>query len=383
MWVASCVLLTFPSSAQTSRAGLVAREQEAKSRHLGVEGPSRTERFVVWAESSPLFGTTSGPYPWSRNIHPGTGVGVGAGYVQRGGRGARMNGVGGASLEGSWLVRFDARTPTMADGRLFFAVAGSHVRAENLAFRGLGPGSTRDASLHYDYRPTSLGASAVFHPARRLELSGGYERLSLDSRTSTPDPAAIAPGVGEELSYDVMRLGAGLDWRPSPDYATRGGSHHVSWSWYRESRDHPFAFRRVDYEGTQQVPFLREQFVLAGRVLATLTDAKSGEDVPVPLMPTLGGAETLRGFKTQRFTDRNRLLLTGEYRWRPSRYVDMAAFVDAGRVAARRGDLDLSNLETDWGLGARMHGPERTLFRAEVAKSREGWRGNLAGGKVF
>ena len=54
------------------------------------------------------------------------------------------------------------------------------------------------------------------------------------------------------------------------------------------------------------------------------------------LAPFLGSGSTLRGFANRRFTDRNRMLLTGEYRWRPSRYLDMALFMDAGQVAADR-----------------------------------------------
>ena len=43
----------------------------------------------------------------------------------------------------------------------------------------------------------------------------------------------------------------------------------------------------------------------------------------------------LRGYPSWRFRDRNRLLLTGEYRWTAGQFVDMALFVDAGKVAAR------------------------------------------------
>jgi outer membrane translocation and assembly module TamA len=52
----------------------------------------------------------------------------------------------------------------------------------------------------------------------------------------------------------------------------------------------------------------------------------------------------------------------------------MAVFIDAGKVAERRSDLKLSNLETDWGIGARLHGPAFTALRVELARSREGWR---------
>ena len=77
------------------------------------------------------------------------------------------------------------------------------------------------------------------------------------------------------------------------------------------------------------------------------------------------------------------MLLTGEYRWRPSRYLDMALFIDAGQVAADRRDLDLDKFDVDWGIGARFHGPSFTAFRVEVARGREGIRLVFAGSQPF
>jgi outer membrane translocation and assembly module TamA len=47
-------------------------------------------------------------------------------------------------------------------------------------------------------------------------------------------------------------------------------------------------------------------------------------------------------------------------------------FYDAGKVAARRADLDLDGLKSDYGFGVRFHGPFATPLRIEVAKSPEG-----------
>jgi len=62
----------------------------------------------------------------------------------------------------------------------------------------------------------------------------------------------------------------------------------------------------------QLVPLVREQFVLAGRALMTFTQADDGDQVPVMMSPFLGSGSTLRGYSNRRFTDRNRVLLTGE-----------------------------------------------------------------------
>jgi hypothetical protein len=55
-------------------------------------------------------------------------------------------------------------------------------------------------------------------------------------------------------------------------------------------------------------------------------------------------------------------------------FVDMALFYDAGKVTARRGDLDFDNLKSNVGVGVRFHAPQTTLLRIELAKGDEGFR---------
>jgi hypothetical protein len=80
----------------------------------------------------------------------------------------------------------------------------------------------------------------------------------------------------------------------------------------------------------------------------------------------------LRGFSPWRFRDRNRVVFTGEYRWTAGPFVDMAIFMDAGKVAPRLADLNLRDLETSRGVGVNFHTPSATITRVEVARSREG-----------
>ena len=80
----------------------------------------------------------------------------------------------------------------------------------------------------------------------------------------------------------------------------------------------------------------------------------------------------MRGYQPWRFRDRNRLLLSGEYRWTAGSYLDMALFVDAGKVAPRLADLNLHDLTTSFGIGASLHTPMSTVTRIELARTREG-----------
>ena len=66
-----------------------------------------------------------------------------------------------------------------------------------------------------------------------------------------------------------------------------------------------------------------------------------------------------------------------------NRFFDTAVFYDAGKVAARRADLDLDGLKSDYGFGVRFHGPFATPLRVEVARSPEGRAIVFAAGHVF
>jgi hypothetical protein len=92
----------------------------------------------------------------------------------------------------------------------------------------------------------------------------------------------------------------------------------------------------------------------------------------------------LRAYPSWRFRDRHSLLLSGEFRWIPNRLgLDMALFYDAGKVTARRQDLDLDGLESNVGIGIRFHGPMATPLRVELAKGREGLHLVFAGSAAF
>ena len=95
----------------------------------------------------------------------------------------------------------------------------------------------------------------------------------------------------------------------------------------------------------------------------------------------LGGAYSLRGFRTFRFRDQSALLLQAEYRWRVNELVTGALFYDTGAVAPRLGDI--GRLERDYGFGLRVGGRAAVAFRADIAFGGEGTRLLLRFDDVF
>jgi hypothetical protein len=373
-----------PVLAQSTRAETIAEQQAEKAKQLGVEGPSRGEQIIRRILLSPLLSGGDGLYPWFGSVFGGTGMALGAGYWKRLENNARINFQTGFSLNNSMMVRAEGAAPELWRGRLRVEGAAHWFDARGVSFYGLGPSSDVAARDRYDFKPFELSGTATLRPFRYVWLAGGYSFLEIDTTRDLPRfSVEEMPGIDQDLTYQVTRGHLVIDWRPSPGYSTRGGYYRFTVDRHHETTGRPFSFSTREVELVQLLPLLREQFVLAGRAVLTQTTPDGGHDVPVMLAPFLGSGSTLRGFATRRFTDRNRVLLSGEYRWRPSRYLDMAVFLDAGQVAADRADFDVSAFETNWGLGARFHGPLFTALRIEVARSREGTRMVFAGSQAF
>ena len=384
--IASIVVLVIAShaAAQSTRAAAIAEEQAQKAKQLGTEGPSRSERVIRQVLLSPLLSGGDGIYPWFGSIFGGTGIGAGVGFLKKLEKDAHINVQSGISINQSMLMRGTYVAPELWRGMLQVDATAQWMDVKDVSFYGFGQDSALAARERFDYNPTEFGGNATLRPFRFVSMTGSYTLLNFDTQRTTPRfSAAEAPGLDQDLDYHVTRGTVMVDWRPAPGYSTRGGFYRASFERNFEAAGQPFSFNAQEVELVQQVPLVREQFVLAGRALMTLTQADDGHDVPVVMAPFLGSGSALRGYSNRRFTDRNRVLLSGEYRWRPSRYVDMALFADAGQVAPDRREFDVNRFDIAWGLGARFHGPNFTALRLEVARGREGIRLIFAGSQPF
>ncbi len=344
--------LCAPAIAQTTRVETIAEQQAEKAKKLDTEGPSDAELVIRRVLISPLLNGAAGIYPWFGSVFGGAGMGVGVGYLKPLEKAASINVMGGISMNNSMILESKLVAPELWRGRLRVDASARWIDARGVSFYGLGPASDKNARLRYDYQPTNLTLNAAFRPVKWLAFSSGYSFVNIDTTSDAPGSLTDAgPGLGEALRYNVTRASVAIDWRHSPGYSTRGGFYRATWERHNETNSHPYSFDSQEFE-----------FVLA---------------------PFLGSGSTLRGFATRRFTDRNRVLLTGEYRWRPSRYLDMAVFLDAGQVAADRSQFRTGDFETNWGVGARFHGPHFTALRVEVVRSREGTGLIVADSQIF
>lgn len=370
--------------AQTTRAAEIAARQAEKARQLETEQAPSGERFVKRVMSSPLLAGSGGLYPWFGSIYNGTGLAVGAGYLHRFARHSRVILTGAGSINGSSMADLDVRMPAFGvTGRVQPWVNARWSRLKGVPYHGIGSDTRPEDRAVFDYRPREANAGLVARVTPWLTTTAGYGYLGFTTSGDADAFSGPLPSLGETATFLVSRVGATIDWRPSPRYSTRGGFLRSEWARHDARDGAPYSFDQLEVGTAQLFPFFREQFGLAFRAAATTTRTGDGRDVPFILMPTIGGGDDVRALGNRRFHDRSRAFASAEYRWRPSRYIDMALFVDSGAVAPRLQDLTRDRFETGYGIGVRVHGPTFSVFRFDVARGSEGWRYVFAGGLPF
>jgi hypothetical protein len=389
--VALIGLLIAPAAAvaQDTRAAEIAQQQADKAATAAPSEPNRFDRLMTSLERG-FASPPGGVFPYFGSVYSGGGFTLGAGYRQFYAREAVWEIKGLYSIKNYKLIEFGTRAPWNYNGRFMKGIRVGYRDAPQVGFYGIGPDSTADDRANFRLETSYLAGDLAFRPSpwSRLDLEVAYEDVRNEGGSGrapsieTVYDATTAPGLFEHLTFVRSRGAAAIDWRVSPGYSRTGGFYGATFNDFSDL-DKTYSFQRMDGEVIQHVPILRETWVLTfrGRVQSVVDD---GDTVPYYLLPSLGSGSTLRGYSTARFRDRHSILTSGEFRWIPNRLaLDLALFYDAGKVTARRQDLDFTDLTTNWGIGVRFHGPTATPLRIEIARGGDGWHLVFSGNAAF
>jgi hypothetical protein len=376
------ILVSVPVAAQEpqTRAETLRQEREEKAQHTTRYAPNGLERTLLWLENDRLLerllNPAEGIYPKIGNVTAGSGFAFGPAYRSPGlfGGHADFSTFGIGSLTRYWMLDARLSMPRLANGSAFAVVYGQRSDFPSEDFFGLGRASRREDQSTFGLRNTIVGVRGGVRPASWLSIGGGIEHLSPRtgggregaSIETVFDPATI---VGLADSADFMRyeVFADLNYREPRGNPRRGGQYVLSFEEYDDRTSDRYGFSRIEADVQQYIPFLKDRRVLALRVHTSLSDARSGQQMPFYLQRTLGGPDDLRGFRRFRFRDDNLLLLQAEYRWEIFTALDGAIFYDAGKVASERGDLTLDDLESDYCIGFRFGTINGLFLRVEGA----------------
>jgi hypothetical protein len=276
--------------------------------------------------------------------------------------------------------------PRLAHERLSLGAQAIYEDLLQVDYFGLGIDSRKGDRSAYRLNDTDLLGYATVRATSWLSVSGraGWihqPNLSTATGRNVTVPNTIdtfsevsAPGLRTQPSFLHADVSIAADWRDHPGHPTSGGLYRATAANYSDRDAGTNTFRRYEVEASQFIPLFTRNWVLAVHAWEVFSDTSSGHVVPFYLLPSLGGQNTLRGYYDYRFHDKDMQSFNAESRWALFAHVDVAAFVDAGKVASRAGDLDFKHLKKSYGAGLRVHNASSTLARLDIGHSTEGWR---------
>ena len=386
-----------PASAQEpqTREEADRRRREQQARDPATYKPNGLERALDFAEDRAIFLLDrEGIHPKLGSLTTGSGFAYGVGFRDRdlfSNKGAVEVWAAG-SIKRYWATEARLTFPRLANNHLHLEAWGSHRDYPQENFFGLGPESNRDDRSDYAIRTNHFGGRAGVRPVDHLLVGAGMEylepRLGAGQNDRYPDvpvlfPPSEVPGIDSRSDFIRSAAFVEVDYR-EPINARKGGWYRFDFSHYDDRTTDQFTFNRFDADIRQFLGFLAGRRVIALRLAASTSDTEAGQTMPFFFMPTLGGNETLRGFREYRFRAPHAILAQAEYRWEIWSGLDGALFYDAGKVADQRSDLNFKDLESDYGVGFRFNTNNGVMFRVDAAfGSKDGNHLYIVVGGVF
>ena len=385
LMAAVAVALVFASTARAqepeTRAEQLQRERQIKATQLRPPEPSKLEKTLLDLESGRLFerilNPAEGLYPKFGSITAGSGFSIGPGYrtTRRLGGAVDFSTFAMGSLKKYWIADARVELPRVADERVGID---AHVRSydfQDELFFGVGPDSSRSDLVTYGFRNTVVGGSAAVRPTSWLTVSGAADFLNprVDPATGEEEDIgsrfdnSTAPGLADQPDFMRYEGTVDVNLREPRGNPRSGGRYLFTYQQFDDLESNLYSFQRAEVDVQQYIPLYRDRRILALRAMASASDADAGARVPFYYLRTLGGPDDLRGFHRKRFSDTHALLLQAEYRWEIFTAVDGALFYDAGKVASRLEDLNLRDLESDYGFGFRFGTANGVFLRIEAA----------------
>jgi hypothetical protein len=299
---------------------------------------------------------------------------------------------GAATLRGYW--RTEARVG--GGGVEIYARLEDRPRE---AFFGIGNGARETDWSDYQLRRTSWGGRLTVRAPRRLILSANVDWTRVVTERGTADDrpdidSRFAPGdrPGFDATHRAVSVSAGVAWSAGPRHsAARRGSFlsgGYRWSDSRTAGVPDVGVLRA--AAGVEVPFdHRRRSIVAALSVESLRPASPGQ-VPFYALPTLGGAQSLPSFRSERFRDRDVLLGKVEYRYRvwndpaDALWADVVLFTYGGIVAGRLVDeLAGARLHQSTGFAIAVIMPQTLVARIGVSKGADGVGLSLSMGGAF
>ena len=385
-----------PPPAPATRADALDAQRAARELALGVEHRNWLERALFFVEDKRVIERLNPPegfYPNLGSITIGSGFGYGAGYRLRPARGrVLLDASGKMTHRGYKTAQARVAVQPMAGRPVEISTGTVWYDFTQEDYFGLGRATSLADRVSYRLEGLDSYAQLQARKAGWLVVRGrvGLHRMTIDSGTDARFPSVeetftetSAPGLRDALTLAYAQSSVGVDTRDQVGNTRGGGLYNVSIGMFRDRRDAAFDFNRLDVKAMHVIPIFDKKRGIALHAMASRIDPVGDGRVPFYLMTTVGGSDSIRGFREFRFRDAAAINLNAEYRWEAFSGLDLALFVDAGDVGPTWRSLVGKDLKTSWGGGFRFNTNRRVFLRVDIASSREDTRIWVRMGPVF
>ena len=374
-----------------SRIDLIESARTEKEANLTPETQPKAERRIERIENSLAYRLlTGGADGFGLSfgaLVPGSGssFAVGPSYQRSlwGGKLA-LQAVTRAAPDKSYVGRLDLALPHLFNDHAFLAFTTQHRNISEMPYYGSGPDSRKTGRSNYRLEDTNVELRPGVRIFKGLSASliGSYLAVNTGPGHSTKfistedqfGPAST-PGIDRQTNFWRGGGRVEYEWLDRAASPTSGGKYSAQYVRYLDKDLGAYSFLRLDLDAAQYIPMFNHTRVIALHGASSLTTTSNGQRVPFYLQPTLGGPDTLRGFRYNRFYGDNSAMVNAEYRWFCSPLLDMAAFADGGKVFNRWEQWNFHNLQTDVGFSLRFKGRTgRTVFNFDTGFSHEGFQ---------
>jgi hypothetical protein len=357
---------------------------------------------------------TSRPFHFlAQSIVPGSGVGGGGRYSQD------LNEASGAqdqiqassviTIREFWFaeVKFSSQRAITGDWNKSGESLGLNLFLRNRAlpvmtFYGLGPTTKLSNSAKFSQRDTSAGLEMTTPVPGLSWLSAGGKIETLwpsVGRVNSSNVAPIdqqyteatAPGLTTQPPFAHEQIFL----RPHKRFLARFEiDYNIAYGFYQDIHGGHYSFRRFEtklehrfYPEKRKHGGVIEQNYFSVRWRYSASVTSGGNAVPFYLQETLGGSDidnqpTLRAFRDYRFRAPYLLMVQAEYDRKVCqacapckegiirtvcKHLGLLLAYDAGEVALKSSDLDLSTMKQSFGGGLSIYLGKDVIFRVAAA----------------
>jgi outer membrane protein assembly factor BamA len=240
-------------------------------------------------------------------------------------------------------------------------------------FYGIGPDSKEDELTNFTYekKELKLTLGRGFTPSLVCQVSYYLRNIRYYDVEEDQTHTDTLESVGEQFS-PILSLLVRYDTSNSQIHPTHGFrlefQNDLAYGFLGNKKA---SFARVIVDLRKYMLIFGEKDVLAFRLRFQNI---SGDKIPLFELSVLGGGATenaMRGYSMNRFQDRGKILVNGEYRFPIWRSLGGNVFVDYGVVWPSLTNIDIKNSAVDIGWGLRYY-LKNFLARFDMGFSREG-----------